>query len=87
MSFEFSDRGIPILDTASKVEALQYCLQQGANEDAMGHLFDLMAKIQPTLPVEVGGQKPWGREAIIEVFTTYGSSPTMVRDASQGPEL
>lgn len=46
---QYSSRGIPILSLPEKVEALRECLESGSHEDAMGHLFDLMAHCQAEL--------------------------------------
>ena len=37
-----SARGIPILTVSEKCDALKYCMTEDANEDAEGHLWDLI---------------------------------------------
>jgi len=45
--FKHDDKGIPILTIEEKINALKYCIDQDADEDAMGHLFDLINYLAP----------------------------------------
>ena len=69
---QYSSKGIPILPLATKLEALTKCATDGSWEDAMGHLFDLMAHLQP--------YKRFDREQIIDFWLRYGQNPNPILD-------
>jgi len=45
---EFSENGIPILTMEEKLDALAYCIKNDDDEDAVGHLVDLLHHLDPT---------------------------------------
>jgi hypothetical protein len=91
---QFSERGIPILPLGEKVDALKHCLEQGAHEDALGHLFDLMSYCQGSIretnnldDLCVDGKdredflaaiKSWSGPSLELLYNIYGQSPTPI---------
>jgi hypothetical protein len=45
--YQFDSKGIPILTLEEKLDALKTCMLDGSDEDAMGHLFDLINHLAP----------------------------------------
>ncbi len=43
----FSKNGVPILTLEKKINALEECIREGYDEDALGHLFDLINHVCP----------------------------------------
>lgn len=43
---EFDSSGLVFLDNQDKVRALDYCVQKGAAEDALGHALDLVERLR-----------------------------------------
>ena len=68
---KYSERGIPILPLADKVDALRTCLLDGSDEDAMGHLFDLIAHLAP-------GCEFHGFKGLLAIADHYAASPTPI---------
>ena len=67
----FSKNGIPIVSVEQKVRYLQACLEEGANEDALGHLFDLLNHVAP-------GYKYLDLKNIQQLAGYYGKNPTPI---------
>jgi hypothetical protein len=68
MSMKYSNTGIPILKLSEKIDALKSCMIIELNEDALGHLFDLINHIAPE----------WrflGLQGIEELKNYYGKHP------------
>lgn len=66
---EFSERGIPILSLDDKLDALKMCIEDCSDEDAIGHLFDLMYHVIPYHTPEQMGI----------LYDHYGVNPTLIR--------
>jgi len=43
-----SENGISILTMEKKLDALAYCIKNDSDEDAVGHLLDLLHHLDPT---------------------------------------
>jgi hypothetical protein len=69
-----SNRGIPILSLDEKLKALRYCLNlPDPREDAMGHLFDLIAHIAPDYKfIDLKG--------VAAIASHYGAHPTPIEE-------
>lgn len=67
----FSKQGIPILSLDEKIEALKQCLAEEQNEDAVGHLWDIMAHLFP--------YRKWRLKTVRKIFKKYGKTPTPIK--------
>lgn len=71
-----STRGIPILTMHEKLLATAHCIAKGHNEDAAGHLCDLLANVGAKLAPSSFRADPW--KTLKAVVVTYGSRPTPI---------
>lgn len=72
---KFDSKGRPILSLSDKIEALEYCIRRKANEDALGHLFDLINLVAPNY-IFRGSEA--GFFGIKELQEKYGDPPAPV---------
>lgn len=72
----YSDRGIPIVPLNVKLDYLRSCMLGGHDEDAMGHLFDLIHHIAP-------GYKFSRFDGIKAICDYYGEHPTPILEAER----
>ncbi len=71
--------GTPILTLAEKLDALRYCIVGGHNEDALGHLFDLLHHVAPDLTVRDTDGKP-NVAGLEDLAKMYGQHPTPLKE-------
>lgn len=69
------EKGRPILSLSDKIEALEHCIRSKANEDALGHLFDLINLVAPNY---IFRGKDFGAFGIKELHANYGDPPVPV---------
>tara|TARA_B100000614_G_scaffold258752_1_gene281780 strand:+ start:50881 stop:51075 length:195 start_codon:yes stop_codon:yes gene_type:complete len=43
-----TQNGVPVLTMQKKLDALKYCIENDAHEDAVGHLLDLLFHLDPS---------------------------------------
>lgn len=77
--YAYTEHGAAILTLAEKIVGLYHCIKKGHNEDALGHLFDLLHHVAPDLTVrDVGGEPVVvGLEALAEA---YGANPAPIKE-------
>lgn len=71
MEYKFTDRGIPILTLDKKIEALRHCLAKGQDEDALGHICDLLHHVAP-------GYTFLRFKSAAEIIAYYGADPAPI---------
>lgn len=74
-----SPRGIPILPLPAKLRALEYCIENGFIEDALGHLFDLLNFVAPEYRYR-------DLSSLVLLQAQFGAHPTSVTWPSEPPE-
>jgi hypothetical protein len=92
----FTPQGVPRVTLEAKLAGFSHCVQDGSWEDALGHLFDLMHYLCPSMVVQlkesgehqVFGVQPiaYGTAAYFGLLhSMYGRNPIQMR-ISNGQE-